>query len=334
MSKKSKKSKKSRRKKSEEEAPEGGFTEKSIDEQLDEVFDDTWDDIEPRSFEELPDGTYQTRVLAAVINNAQSSGRLQCSWELIVVEGDHKGRHIFIHQGMDTEDGIAYFKGSLGRLGYDEPKSKKELVSTLREIVGGPTYCVVRLSTRKRKIQGELQEVQNKRFVKALDSDEVDDDFEDEELTPTMGAVPADLDSEPEPGKPEEEEWSKGDQVKVKIEGEHYEGAISKLKEETALVKFDDGDLLEIPFEDLEEVKGEKETPAAAELPPCELSIKKLTPSDRRAALKLAKEHDFKVDDFDIKADLLCEIGDYCGLTGKFKNPVALIKAIKVAANA
>jgi len=309
----------SKRKKRKEKKLDDEHGTKDVDEQLDELFEETWDGIEPRSFEEVPDATYQSRLLAARINNAKSSGRLQCSWEWLIVEGEYRGRHIYIHQGLGTEDGVAYFKGSLTRLGYEEPESKEKLIEILEEIVEGPTYAVIRLSTRKRKVEGELQEIQNKRIIKALDSDEVEDDFEESELAPTLADSPP---------SEESSDWEKGDRIKTEIDGESYEGKIKSIKETTAVVTFDDGDEFPVSLDQLEEVEVEKEKEGKKE-PSCELSNKKFTPTDRRTTKKLAKKHDFNPDDFDNSADLLCEIGDYWGMSGKFKSPAVLIKAIQ-----
>jgi len=292
----------------------------SVDEQLDELFEGSWDEVEARSFEEVSDGTYQTKLLGATINNAKNSGRLQCSWEWIIIEGEFKGRHIFAHEGLNTEDAIGYFKGSLARLGYEAPESKKKLKNTLEQLVEGPTYAVLRLSTRKRKVDGEVQEIQNKRIIKALDSDEVQDDLEtstgDSSVTTS-----------------EEEAWEKGNRVKVKLDGQFYEGEIKKIKEDTADIEFDDGDKLSIALDELEETDSAEPEPEPAEVEAgCELTSKKFEPVDRRTLKKLAKKHDFNPDDYDNNGDLLCEIGDYCGLSGEFKSPTVLIKAIKESA--
>jgi len=367
-----KKSKKARRQEETTE-PSGG-----IDEQLDEVFEEAWDDVDPKSFDELPDANYETRLLAALINNAQTSGRLQCSWEAIVLGGEQKGRHIFKHDGLDTEDGLAYFQGNLAKLGYEKPKTKKALVKLLEEIIDAPTYVLIRLSTRKRKVEGELREIQNKRFIRALDSDSVNDEFEEDELVSTMGAVE---------DYQEEDSWSKGDEVQADVDGTTYPGVIKSINEEeqTARVHFEDGDKLDIALDDLEEVSSEnrngepefekgdrveveidgtdypgeiqkikgdsatiefddgdvekhdlseltklKEHGDKEELPPCSLLKKeKLTSTERRTVNKFAKTDEFEPDNYDTKAQLLCEIGDYHGLSGKFKSAAALIKAIK-----
>jgi len=371
--KKVKKRKKAKAKRQEETTEPAG----SIDEQLDEVFEEAWEEVDPKSFDELPDGNYETRILAAVLNNAQSSGRLQCSWENIVLGGEFKGRHIFKHDGLNTEDGLAYFQGNLARLGYDKPKTKKELIALLEEIVDAPTYVLIRLSTRKRKVEGVLTEIQNKRFIKALDSDEVEDEFDEDELTPTGTAgdltedswskgdeVQTDIDGTTYTGTiksvDEEEQtarvhfedgdkldiafdkleevsdgngngepsFEKGDRVSAEIDGTTYEGTIKKIKDDTATVKFDDGDVETKDFGELTKL-GEE---ASSEEPSCSLPEKaKLTSPERRTVNKLAKDDDFDPDNYDTKTQLLCEIGDYHGLSGEFKNATALLKAIKEA---
>lgn len=347
----------------------------TIDEQLNEVFEEAWDGVDPKSFDELPDGNYETRLLAALINNAQTSGRLQCSWEAIVLGGDQKGRHIFKHDGLDTEDGLAYFQGNLAKLGYEKPKSKKALVKLLEEMIDAPTYVLIRLSTRKRKVEGELTEIQNKRFIKALDSDNVEDEFEEDELTSTMGSaeegednwskgdevqtdldgttyagtiksidddaqtacvhfedgdeLDIDLDKLEEIPEGEEPTFEKGDRVSADIDGTTYEGTIKKIKGDSATIEFDDGDTEDKDLDEL--TKLEEKTGATEESPVCSLSKEKLTPPERRTVNKLAKTDEFDPDNYDSKAQLLCEIGDYHGLTGKFKSPSHLITAIKKA---
>lgn len=370
-----KKSKKVKKQKEETTEPSG-----SINEQLDEVFEEAWDDVDPKSFDELVDGNYETRVLAALLNNSKTSGRFQCSWEAIVLGGESKGRHIFKHDGLDTGDGLAYFQGNLAKLGYEKPKSKKALIKLLEEIVDAPTYVLIRLSTRRRKVEGEIVEIQNKRFIRALDSDSVDDEFEEDELTSTMGVVDM-----------KEDNWSKGDEVQTDIDGTTYSGVIKSIDEEdqTARVLFEDGDKLDIPLDDLEEVssnskggtddipfeksdrveveidgtdyagkiqkiKGDSATIEfddgdvekhdlseltkleehgdKEELPPCSLPKgEKLTSTERRTVNKFAKDDEFEPDHYDSRTQLLCEIGDYHGLSGKFKSAAALIKAIKKA---
>jgi len=393
----------------------------SVNEQLDSVFEESWEGVDAYTFDETPDGSYPSKLVGANINNAKSSGRLQCSWEWIIVSGDNKGRHIFIHQGLNTEDALAYFKGSLARLGYEEPSTKKKLLATLEEMVEGPTYAVVRLATKKKKnSDGDMVEQQNSRIIKALDSDEVEDEL-DEDAVATEDSVEPDAEETEAESEEEGEDWAKGDRCVVDIDGKDYPGKIKKLKgDDDALVKFDDGDEQEIALDDLKEEEAEEteeepeaeaeeeeteEEPEAEaeeeeaeeegeawakgdrclvdidgkdyagkitkiddenanvtfddgdkqvididdlkeeeaeeeaeeegeeeeEVPPCELKSKKLSSAEVKETNKLAKEYSFAPDDFDSSAKLLCEIGDYSGLSGKFKNPAALLKAIKAA---
>lgn len=320
-----------KRKKRKRSQGEDEFGTKEVNEQLDEVFDEHWDGVEAKSFEEVPDGTYQVRFISALVNNAKTSGRLQCSWEMIIVNGEHKGRHIFKHDGLNTEEGIAYFKGSLARLGYDEPETKKKLIATLEEIVEGPTYAVVRLSTRKRKVDEEYTYIQSKRFIKALDSDEVEDELEEGDLVPYSGGEPSEEGEGPSEGG-EEDVWDVGDRVKVSLDDKYYDGKIKEISDdaETATITFDDGDEMEIAVDDLEEPEKEESKPEGEE-PSCDLKKKKMTPTERRATNKFAKEDDFDPDNYDNSAQLLCEIGDYYGLSGTFKDPAALLQAIKKA---
>jgi len=399
--KKSAKAKKSKKAKAKDEHGLG-----SVNEQLDSVFEESWEGVDAYTFDDTPDGSYPSKLVGANINNAKSSGRLQCSWEWIIVSGDNKGRHIFIHQGLNTEDALAYFKGSLARLGHEEPSSKKKLLATLEEMVEGPTYAVVRLATKKKKVDGEMVEQQNSRIIKALDSDEVEDELDDEAAT-ASGSVEPDAEEPEEEGEEEGDDWAKGDRCVVDIDGADFAGKITKIGDENATVKFDDGDVQEIDIDDLKEEEPEEEPEEEAEeeaeeegeeegedwakgdrclvdidgkdyagkitkiddenanvtfddgdkqviaiddlkeeeaeeegeeegededeVPPCELKSKKLSSAEKKETNKLAKEYSFSPDDFDSSAKLLCEIGDYSGLSGKFKNPAALLKAIKAA---
>ena len=361
---------------------------KTVDEQLDGLFDEGFGDVEPKEgYGDNPDGTYEVRVVAAVLNNSQSSDRFQCSWDNIIVSGDLAGTHIFKHDGLDTEEGQAYFKGTLARLGYDDPTSKKELIKTLESIVEGPTYAQIRLSTRKKKKDGEITSFQNKRFLKALDADDLDFDIEEDEMTAILGEdgaepteasgstnwekgdeVEVDYDGTMYKGKikkikddeaivkfeddstetvaldelqePEAEDtdskggekvsWEKGDEVSVQFDGKPYKGKIKKIEEDQATVKFEDDSTETVGLDELEEP--EAEDSGSGEPPSCELQNTKLNPKQRKKAKKLAKNAELDPDDYDSIAITLCEVGDYHGVTGKFKNAAKLIEAIEEAA--
>jgi len=347
--------------------------ESTLDEQLDEMFDDSWEDIDPVSFEDVPDDNYVTRILAAVLNNSKQSGRLQCSWEFLILQGDYAGRHVYKHAGLDTEEARGYFKGDLARLGYDqEVKSKEELLELLEEIIEAPTYVMIKVVTTKKKVDGEKREYRNVRIGRVLEPDEVEDEFLEDEISDDSqeeewgkgDKVLVDIDGTDYPGKikklnkgeahvlfedgdsgdypleelkapeeePEEEleEFKKGDRVEADIDGTAYPGKVTKIKGDQISITFDDGDKdifdasdvtkLEEEEEEEEEEKGEEEG--------CSLINTKVSVKNKKAILKLAKVDKFDPDDFDTMADLLCEIGDYNGLEGKYKTVGALIKAI------
>ena len=52
----------------------------------------------------------------------------------------------------------------------------------------------------------------------------------------------------------EEVSFEKGERVQTEIEGDMYEGAVKKVKKNSAIVAFDDGDEVDVPFEELEKV--------------------------------------------------------------------------------
>lgn len=375
-----------------------------IDGQLDSLFEETWGNSEPKQFSNVPLGTYQTRIIAAILNNAKTSGRFQCSWETVIVDGEHRGRHLFKHDGLEDEQSTSYFQGTLATLGYDVPGDKDGLKETLQEIVDAPTYVVQRVTMKKKRGEdGEMQERTNTRFVRVLDSDDVADDLTEEELqsylegytpetdlnvdggsvdTPQFekgDRVTKDFDGtdfageiksikgdtatvlfddgeklsvsvdeltaeEPEGSDVDAPQFEKGDRVTKDFDGTEYAGKIKRIKGDTATVLFDDGETVEAALDDLtaEEPEAEPEPepepeednePAAAEEPSC--SLKKgvsVTDTEEKLIDKLAKKLGFVSDDYPTWEGLLCEIGDYCGLSGQFANVKQLITKAQKAA--
>jgi hypothetical protein len=264
----------------------GGDGGDDIGGQLDTMFGESWGSAEAKTFSDVPAGTYQTRVVAAPINNAKSSGRLQVSWEMVVLDGDQRARHLFKHDGLDTEESIGYFKGSLATLGYQEPTTKEELKETLDEIVAAPTYVVARVTNRKKKVNGMMVERTNTRFIRALDSADVTDDLDEDELESV---------------------------ITVNISDEMATNVTQEPGNDN-------------PVDDSNTGSNEE--------PSCSLvdgvSVKSM---EEKLIDKLAKKLGFNPDDYDTWESLLCEVGDYCGLSGVFKSVKDLLtKAQKAAA--
>jgi hypothetical protein len=324
-----------------------------VDGQLDAMFEDSWDGIPAKEFSDIPPATYQTRVVAGVLNNAKSSGRFQCSWEAVILDGEQRGRHLFKHDGLDEEQSRAYFKGTLSTLGYEIPSDKEGLKETLQEIVDAPTYVVARVTARKRKDQesGEVVTRTNVRFVRALDSDDVTDDLEEEELQSFLeGYEPGDeltVDEPSDAGGEEEAfdiQYEKGDRVTKDFDGEDFGGVVTKVKGTKATVKFDDGEIVACEFEELQPEAGEDadagggsdagEDPDAGEEPSCSLKEGvEVTDAQTKVINKLAKKLGFNEADYETWEALLCELGDYCGLSGEFKTVKDLVTQAQKASS-
>jgi len=110
-----------------------------------------------------------------------------------------------------------------------------DLVCDPSDIIKVPTYkeleaAFYESSSSEEEEEDESEEEDEEPFVK-------DDPEEDEEEDPD-----------------DEVAWKQGDRVVVDIEGEDYAGEITKVKEDTAMVTFDDGDDDEI---DLDELRAE-----------------------------------------------------------------------------
>jgi hypothetical protein len=182
-----------------------------------------WDDTEETSFGDVPEGTYQVKVESVTINNAKSSGRLQVSWDLVIVSGEQKGRHIFTHQGIEDVEQRGFLRGALAKLGVEWPKAS-ELRNTLSELEG--TFAEVKCKTKANKTTGE--EFFNTYFQKALDTDEVEDAGDLEEGGEERG--------EEEVAEDEAGEESEGDAV------EETEEEVTEEETEEEVVEDDAGE--------------------------------------------------------------------------------------------
>lgn len=266
-----------------------------------------WNDAEDLgdSFGEVPDGRYQFKIKEARVNNSDSSGRLQVSWDLEVINGEFAGRHVFEHDGLETDQNRDFFRTKLARIGLEWPENPADLPTVLEEAL--ETYVEARVKTK-----GEFQNV---RFVKALDNDEVEEESPDDDL-------------------------KIGDTVMAPFDGELYEATIIGADEDTATVKFLDDDTEEkIPWDDLENVSSEKEEDSEPEEPEeveeeptelvCNFDDDDLKKTHVTKIKKLAKQEDFDPDDYETWTDLLADIAETVGVVGEFDDPVEVLKAIE-----
>jgi len=287
---------------------------------------EAWGDAEETSFEDVPDGVYQVRINQATINHSQSSGRLQVSWDVSIVNGEFVNRKLFDHHGIDNAQSIGYFKGTLSKLGYDsEEFDPTSLDETLEELVG--TYAEVRQRTK-----GDYTNVY---FNKALDSNEVEDDTEDSDGGGGDGDTAE-----------ETTDWAVGDKVVVDFDGEDFTGEINDIDGDEATVSFDDGEEEVVGVEDLkepdngdedeeedededeEEDEDEDEEEGGVSVDFDDGSVSAKAKKDIKA---LAEEWEFSPDDYDDLTTLLADIAEEAGVEGSFKTAPTLIKAIKAA---
>ena len=84
------------------------------------AFDDEYDEAEVPTYEEVPDGKYQVRVHRAELGNSQA-GDPMLKWDLIVISGQHAGRHVF-KNAVITHKSLPFVKGDLHTLGVQLPR--------------------------------------------------------------------------------------------------------------------------------------------------------------------------------------------------------------------
>lgn len=74
-------------------------------------FDDDFSSAETPNFDEVPDGKHQVKVDAVRLDWSQR-GDPMIKWNLLVIAGEHAGRHIF-KNSVITPASLPYVKGDL-----------------------------------------------------------------------------------------------------------------------------------------------------------------------------------------------------------------------------
>jgi hypothetical protein len=170
--------------------------------------------------------------------------------------------------------------------------------------------------------------------MKQLEPDEVDVDIDDDDIVSVLGESDVTDSSEPtEPAGGEDEAWGEDDKCVVELDGADWTGVITKvIDEETVKVKFDaDGEVLEIPVDDLKEPEAENGSSKSGEENEVSLKSDKVDGKNKRAIGILAKKYDFDVKDYDDTSMLLLDIAGYLGIEGKFATVTKLVAACKKA---
>lgn len=70
----------------------------------------------PPMGDNVPDGTYQVVIEGAEVRTSEAGNRM-LSWDLRVLAGEHKGRHVFKRNMMQTPENLSYLKADLGLAG-------------------------------------------------------------------------------------------------------------------------------------------------------------------------------------------------------------------------
>lgn len=83
-------------------------------------FDDDFSSAEAPSFDEVPDGKYQVRIDSVRLDRSQR-GDPMIKWDLLVIAGQHQGRHIF-KNSVITPAALPYVKGDLKTVGLQLAK--------------------------------------------------------------------------------------------------------------------------------------------------------------------------------------------------------------------
>lgn len=144
-----------------------------LDPRLAEIESFFGDSEEKSGFGPLASGKYQVHICCIPSDEkpnvgigTSKNGRLQVTFELTVVAGSAKGRKAWKRDGIDSPESVGWFKGGLRKLGIDAPlKSAKEIPGVLQQL--HDTYAEV---TVKQQTDSDYVNVY---WNKALDSDSI-----------------------------------------------------------------------------------------------------------------------------------------------------------------
>ena len=156
--------------------------------------------------DDLADGSYICVVTKARLNESASSGRLQISWEYTILEGENRGRIIYEHAGLETEDNLMWTARRLAQLGYDISDMEiGEIETVLSDVIDEKIKVRVGLRTN-----GEFRNVRVQKNLGSLGRKEtipVSKPLKEQKMANGKdGNEDEDEDEEPEDEDDEEEE--------------------------------------------------------------------------------------------------------------------------------
>lgn len=292
-----------------------------------ENLDEGWEDTEETDFGELDTGKYKVKIVAASLG-VSKKGRPQVTFELDLAEGKYKGRKQWKRFQLDDEGSRGRFRGALAKLGQSWPKKPSKIPSVLEELE--ETYAEI--SVRENKNGGDPWVD----FTKAIDADDIEESADDDD------------DEKPAKKKGKSDDDGKALKKANKvIEDEDDDEDEKPAKKGKKVVEEEDDDEDEKPAkkkakaepeenEDDEEEKPAKKSKAKAdddedgEKTSVTLKFEEddLEKADLKKIAKLADKHDFDPEDYKTKLDLIADIAEYVGVSGKFKTFDSLAEAI------
>jgi hypothetical protein len=86
-------------------------------------------------FEDIPDGEYVVQLVKAELKKFEKTGDKQVSYQLKVMQGDHKGRVVFKNSFLNAK-GMPFFKSEMAFMGLKMTKlaDLKDIMETLNPV--------------------------------------------------------------------------------------------------------------------------------------------------------------------------------------------------------
>lgn len=309
---------------------------KDISARLKELED--WDDTEEDSgFKDFPKrSTQQIKFEKASVGEVKSNPeKIQITLESVVASGEFKGRKLYSRLGLTDPEQRARTRGTLAKLGIDWPKASKlpgvvaELEGTFAQATvaaaddGGMPACWINKAIDEDDItedeDEDTEDEKPKKKAKDEDDDDEkpkkkgksesdDDEDEDDDEKPVKKAKKKDDDDDDDDEEDDDEEDEAPKKKKKAADEDEDDDEKPAKKKKADDDEDDEDDKVECGFadEDLDEDQIEK--------------IK-----------KLAKKNDFKAKQYTSMTDLLGDIAEFKGVSGKFKSYKKLMAALKEA---
>jgi hypothetical protein len=173
----------------------------------------------------LPPGTYEGQITNFEVSESQN-GNLRAVWTIIVTGPEEFVERTAFKQSMlETKENFDWFKGDCQAIEIDPPDNLEDVGDVGDEAIG----LNIRFGARSD------DEFTNYDFIERLE-----------------GGNGGGKDQPDEGGS--DDEWNVGDRVSATVDGEDFPGKISDIiDDENVEVTFDDGDVLTVSINDVEE---------------------------------------------------------------------------------